>query len=233
MNFTFLRERAVSMITVKHLTKSYGNHVVFKDVHFEIPNGKIAFVMGENGAGKTTLLKCLLNLESYRGEIRYDGKPLQDVRRDVHILYDDVPLYLNLSGYKNIELLLARPVKTEQIKETAHAFLPDEVLKAKVKTYSYGQKKKLGLILAVLSKPKYLFLDEASNGLDYDTMEDFRKTLLNWAKQMTIIATGHQFEFYAPIIDELFILKEKSLIHLKRFKEEGGDLIEAYKNYIK
>ncbi|MEK4223106.1 ATP-binding cassette domain-containing protein [Bacillus sp. FSL W8-0116] len=221
------------MIDIINLTKTYRNKTVLDKINVQIPPNKIAFIMGENGAGKTTLLKCLLELEEYSGKILYDGKTIDEVRNDIHVVYDDSPFYLNLNGYKNIELLLTNRIQKEQIREVANAYLSHDILKNKVKKYSYGQRKKLSLIIATLSQPKYLLMDEVSNGLDYDSMQFLKTTLKEWSKNMTIITTGHQFDFYAPIIDELFILKQSKLTKLNNFKESGGDLVEAYKKYIK
>ncbi|MDI6604472.1 MAG: ABC transporter ATP-binding protein [Thermoanaerobacteraceae bacterium] len=221
------------MISINNLTKSYKKNIIFDNVNILIPGNKIIFLMGENGSGKTTLFKCLLNLEDYNGEILYDGKSLDKVRNEVYVIYDDSPFYLNLNGYRNIELLLNKNIGIEEIKQIASMFLKHEVLKLKVKNYSYGQRKKLSLIIALLLKPKYLLMDEVSNGLDYDTMLLLKNIIQEWSKKMTIIMTGHQFEFYDDIIEELFILKEHSIIKVNNFKESGDDLGAVYKEYIK
>jgi ABC-type multidrug transport system ATPase subunit len=221
------------MIKLQNLTKSYGKKTVLNDIDLCIPDHKISFIMGENGAGKTTLLKCMLDLEEYAGTITYNGEDFHQIRKNVHVIYDDSPLYLNLNGYKNIELLLNRKVSKEQIKQVSLKYLGEDVLKSKVKGYSYGQRKKLSLAIADLTQPDYLFMDEVSNGLDFETMDMLKRTLKDWSKHMCIIATGHQFEFYASIIDELFIIKKASMSRMENFKEEGGDLGEIYQRYAK
>ncbi|AEX86486.1 ABC-type multidrug transport system, ATPase component [Marinitoga piezophila KA3] len=218
------------MITIENLTKYYKNNLIFKNVNMLIPENKVTLFIGANGSGKTTLFKCLLNLEDYRGKILYDGKCLNEIRDTIYVIYDDTPLYYNLSGYKNIELLLNKKISIQQIKEISYMFLKDEILKLKVKYYSHGQRKKLSLIIAMLTSPKYLFMDEIANGLDYNTKLLLKNFIKKWSKKMTIIMTGHQFEFYDGIIDELFILKDHSII---KINEYGGDLSAIYKNLIK
>lgn len=220
-------------VNINNLTKSYGKKIIFDNVNITIPNNNITFLMGKNGSGKTTLIKCLVNLEHYSGRILYDGQSLDEVRDKVYVIYDDSPFYLNLNGYRNIELFLNSDIEIEQIKEIASMFLTHEVLKLKVKEYSYGQRKKLSLIIALLLKPKYLFMDEVSNGLDYDTMLLLKDIIREWSKEMTILMTGHQLEFYNDIIDNLLILKECSIIKVDNFKESSGDLSEVYKRHVK
>ncbi|KLO20910.1 ABC transporter ATPase [Marinitoga sp. 1197] len=220
------------MITVENLTKSYGNNLIFENANILIPENKITLFIGANGSGKTTLLKCLLNLEGYKGKILYNRKHLNEIRDTVYVVYNDTPLYYNLSGYKNIELLLNKKVSIQKIKETSYRFFKDEILKVKVKHYSHGQRKILSLIIAILSNPRYLFADEIANGLDYNTKLILKHLIKKWSKKTTIIMMGHQFEFYNDIIDELFALKNHSIIKINDFNRYGGDLSEIYKNFI-
>ncbi|MFN2745463.1 MULTISPECIES: ATP-binding cassette domain-containing protein [Bacillus] len=220
------------MININHLTKMYGNQTVFNRLNMNIEKNKVSFLMGENGAGKTTLLKCLLKLEHYEGGIRYDGEPLEAVRDRVHVIYDDSPFYFNLTGYQNIKILLNKPVKKEELEQTSQTFLDHSLLKKKVKTYSYGQRKKLALTIAALNKPAYLFLDEISNGFDYRSMIELQEMINDWSSEMTIVAAGHQFEFYSSIVDQLFVLKDGSAVHVENFKANGADLGDVYKEYL-
>lgn len=220
------------MIHVKGLTKTYRQQVVFEDLHIQLKHQKINFIMGKNGSGKTTFMKCLLQLEQYEGEILYNDQPIDQVRHEIQVMYDDTPLYMNLNGYQNIRLLLNVSTDQKKCETLARKYLPHEILKKKVKHYSYGQKKKLSFIFIALTKPTYLFLDEISNGLDYGTMMELKTMIKQWSEDMTIIATGHQFEFYSSIVDELFILKDKSMIQIHDFQEKGEDLGDIYQAYL-
>nr|MDH3164054.1 ATP-binding cassette domain-containing protein [Bacillus licheniformis] len=106
------------------------------------------------------------------------------------------------------------------------------VAEKKVKTYSYGQKKKLALMIAALNKPSFLFLDEISNGLDYRSMMELQELINDWSSRMTIVAAGHQFEFYSSIVDQLYVLKDGSAIHIDNFKTNGAELGDVYKEYL-
>ncbi|MEC1260394.1 ATP-binding cassette domain-containing protein [Bacillus swezeyi] len=220
------------MIKISDLTKAYGNKAVFNRLNMNIEKNKISFLMGENGAGKTTLLKCLLKLEHFKGDILYSGEPLEAVRDQVHVIYDDSPFYFNLTGYQNINILLNKRVEKDELEQISQKFLDHALLKKKVKTYSYGQRKKLALMIAALNKPAYLFLDEISNGLDYRSMMELQEMINNWSSEMTIVAAGHQFEFYSSIVDQLFVLKDGSALHVENFKTNGAELGDVYKEYL-
>ena len=128
------------MISVKNLSKKYKNKEIFNDVCLSINKNKLTFLMGNNGSGKTTFIKCLTGLEKVQGEILFDGKVLDEIRSEIGVVYDDSPLYLNLSGLKNIELL-CNNCSYEDIKLISNEFQFFEKLKAKTSQYSYGQKK--------------------------------------------------------------------------------------------
>ncbi|MBE6847164.1 MAG: ATP-binding cassette domain-containing protein [Oscillospiraceae bacterium] len=166
------------MIELKQFEKHYGKKTLYETTNLTIPHNAISFLMGKNGCGKTTLLKCIAGLESYEGEILFDGKPLPEVRDQLLVIWDDSPCFSNLNGLQNLELLCEGRKPKKAITEAGERYLGLDVLRRKVKTYSYGQKKKLMLALADLLEPAYLVMDEISNGLDVDMMDELAEHLL-------------------------------------------------------
>ena len=114
----------------------------------------------------------------------------------------------------------------------AQDYLPDKTLKRKVKTYSYGQKKKLSLILLDILKPKYILMDEISNGLDIDTMEMLQNKIDNIKNESTIILTGHQFNFYQKIADNVFVKNNDKIIKVEYDKNDPSSLEKIYHEKI-
>lgn len=214
------------MIRFIGFEKSYGKKTIVKcdDICFE--KGKISFLMAPNGAGKTTLLKCITALEGYVGEISINGKKNTDSLSECLVIWDDCPFFTGLSGLKNLMILSEDKMNKAEIKKTALEYIDEELLKRRVSTYSYGQKKKLALALAKILDPSVLIMDEISNGLDFDTMQGLQRELKKMSKDKTILLTGHQFGFYEKIYDDLFLIKDGVIVKPER--DDTKSLEEVY-----
>lgn len=216
------------MISIKELNVRYGNTIIYDDVSIEIPNRGINFLMGKNGAGKTTLIKCLLDFMCYSGEITINNNKYKNDKKEVFTIFDDTSLYNNLTGLQNI--LLITGVNKNLVYESAENFLSKELLNKKIKTYSYGERKKVFIIIADILKPKLLIMDEVSNGLDYETMILLKAKIKLWAKCSMIVLTGHQFEFYKDIVERVFVINGHKIKCIK--KEDNLTLEEIYEKTI-
>lgn len=215
-----------NMIECKKLHKEYKNKSIITNTNITILDNKVSFIMGKNGAGKTTLIKCLMKMESYDGSITFDGKDVDVTREECLVLWDDCPFYIELNGLDNLDIFCENKVSKNKLKHIAENYIGAELLKAKVKTYSYGQKKKLALVMARILKPKYLIMDEISNGLDYESIGMLRDELEELSKTSTILLTGHQFDFYNSLIDDVFIFQDKSIVLYKRDIKNTGERLE-------
>lgn len=217
------------MIQCIDFSKSYSKKCVINNSNLEIEGNKISFLMGANGSGKTTLIKCLMGMENYEGKINFDSKNINQVREKCLVIWDDCPFYNNLSGITNLMIFGETQKSKKQIIEIATKRLEYDLLRKNVKTYSYGQKKKLALSLVEILQPKYLFMDEISNGLDYDMMKELKKDIMRWSETTTIFLTGHQFGFYNELVDSLFAFKDKQIVLLEEnFSKCGETLEEIY-----
>lgn len=216
------------MIQCCGISKVYKKTPVLQDVDLTIEDGRITFLMGENGAGKTTLIKCMMGLEPHGGACLFDGLGIDEVRDQCMVIFDDCPFYTNFSGFENLRQFTAYRFSKQEVKEAARHYLGEELLRAKVGQYSYGQKKKLALALTELLRPKYLVMDEVSNGLDYETMRNLKKTIRRWSETSNILLTGHQFEFYNDMIQDLYLLKDGKAARYINDEQPGFHLGEIY-----
>ncbi|WAA12523.1 ATP-binding cassette domain-containing protein [Fervidibacillus halotolerans] len=208
------------LIRIRNLTKSFKKRVIFDNVNVDFHSNRINYLIGANGSGKTTLIKCLIQLELYKGDILFDSKSLNNIRDRIGVVFDHPPFYTKLSGFANLKLLSnQKKIDKELVTKLAEKLMIQDVLYNKVQFYSYGEKKKLSLLLALLSNPSYLILDEISNGLDYDSMILLKKLLPEWAKTKTIIVTGHHYEFYQSIYDHIFIINDKKIYETDHLDE--------------
>lgn len=222
------------MISINNLTKKYGKTKILEDVSCSFIDKRISFIMGNNGAGKTTLIKNIVGLEKYSGEILFNSQSItEEAKSEILVIWDDCPFYYNLKGLDNLVLFSYGKKNKSEIKEIASKYLSWETLKSKVKNYSYGQKKKLALILTEIVNPKILIMDEITNGLDFNSLKQLKSNLNIWKKDKLIILTGHHLEFYNNLIDDLFIIKNKSLEKaVGDFSETKLTLEEIYDSQI-
>lgn len=94
-------------------------------------------------------------------------------------------------------------IKRNDVFDIASQYIDCNLLKRHVKTYSYGQKNKLSLILLEILKPRFILMDEISNGLDVETMGTLANKINEFKINSTIILTGHQFSFYQHLAENI------------------------------
>lgn len=217
------------MICVNGVSKKYGKKTVLNNINMNLPEKKVNFLMGKNGSGKTTFIKCLTDLEKYEGRIELDGEPFSSKKLETLVLWDDCPFYDDMTGLDNLVLFGENNYEKSDIPSVVSEFVDRELLDKKVKTYSYGQKKKLGLALAIILNPSYIIMDEISNGLDYDTLTLLKILIAKWSEEKTIILTGHQFSFYDDIVDNVFVYNQCGKIECyMEIKKSGKTLEDIY-----
>lgn len=216
------------MLSIHDLNVRYGEKIIYKNANVDIPSKGINFLLGKNGAGKTTLIKCLLNHMDYKGEIKLNGRSYQHDRKEVFAVFDDSALYKQLSGLQNIMLITGK--KKQEVLGYAQELLHPKLLNKKVSTYSYGEKKKIFLVIADVLRPRLLLMDEVSNGLDYETMLLLKKKVRAWSGESMILMTGHQFEFYKDIVERVFVVQDQTI---KAVEMGQRSLEEIYEETIR
>lgn len=187
-----------ALIRVEHLSKSFGEETVVKDVDRDFEAGKIHGIVGNNGSGKTVLMKCICGfMIPSAGRVLVDGKEIGkdvDFPENTGIIIETPGFLPGLSGVKNLGLLasLQKKIDKEQIKETIRRVGLDPDSKKPVGKYSLGMRQRLGLAQAIMEDPKLLILDEPMNGLDKHGVEDMRKLIAGLRDEgKTIILASH------------------------------------------
>lgn len=232
------------MISVKNLTKKFGDFVAVDNISFNIIKGEFAAFLGPNGAGKTTTIKMLTTLlRPTSGTIELNGvDPVKDpygARRSFGIVFQDPSLDDELTTFENMELhavLYKVPGKrAEKIEMLLNFVELWDRRDALVKTFSGGMKRRLEIARALLHEPAVLFLDEPTAGLDPQTRNHMWSYIekLNREKQMTVLFTTHymeeaeKFARRVLVIDHGKIVKEGSP---KQLTDESGSktLEEAF-----
>ena len=187
-----------ALIRVEHLSKSFGEETVVKNVDRDFEAGKIHGIVGNNGSGKTVLMKCICGfMIPTTGRVLVDGKEIGkdvDFPENTGIIIETPGFLPGLSGVKNLGLLasLQKKIDKEQIKETIRRVGLDPDSKKPVGKYSLGMRQRLGLAQAIMEDPKLLILDEPMNGLDKHGVEDMRKLIAGLRDEgKTIILASH------------------------------------------
>jgi ABC-2 type transport system ATP-binding protein len=233
-----------NIIEVKDLTKIYeqGNVLAVDDISFDIKRGEIFALLGPNGAGKTTtisILSTLLNATSGTALVNsYDVQKNPDqVRKSIGIVFQEPSLDNEMKGRENLELHatlygMPKSERREKIKEVLNLVDLQDKANTFVKNYSGGMKRRLEIARGLLHRPKMLFLDEPTLGLDPQTRRKIWEKIreLNEELGITILITTHYMEEADELADRICIMDHGKIIALDTSdnlkKQISGDIIE-------
>lgn len=209
------------VIEMKNVSKSFEGTLVLSDINLQIPKGQIIGIVGANGSGKSVLFKMMCGFnKADTGEIYIRGEKLGekfDFPNDVGVLINN-PGYIELfSGFQNLKFLaqINHKINDEQIIDAMKLVKLDPNSKKKTKHYSMGMKQKLGIAQAIMENQDIIILDEPFNGLDFQTANDIRETILHLKNEnKTIILTSHTHSDIEKLCDEVYIILDSKLYPL-------------------
>jgi len=230
-------------ISVKKLSKHFGDLKAVDDISFEVKEGEIFGLLGPNGAGKTTTIKMLTTLiPPTSGTAIVAGygitKSQNEVRKRIGIIFQDPSLDDELTGWENLEFhailyRIGKKKRTEKIKEVLELV---ELLDKKdtlIKDYSGGMKRRLEIARGLIHEPSVLFLDEPTVGLDPQTRRkiwDYIKKL-NGMHGTTVILTTHYIEEADYLCGRVAFVDHGKLVALdtpSNLKDKlGGDVVSV------
>ena len=224
------------LIVTQNLTKMYGDKAAVSSMDMHVKQGDIYGFIGRNGSGKSTTLKMLCGLAfPTQGSIRVFGQSLsrESVRKRIGVLIESPGLEGGRSAYENMYLkasLMGIVDPDKEIREllTLTGLNPDN--KKLVKRYSMGMKQRLGIAMALLGGPDLLILDEPTNGLDPEGMNQLRSILveLNQKKGVTMIVSSHFLGELSKMATRYGIIKDGCLV--KEISRE--ELAAECKDYL-
>ncbi|MFJ8261267.1 ABC transporter ATP-binding protein [Rummeliibacillus sp. NPDC094406] len=217
------------IVELKHLSKTIKGKEIIKDLNIELYPGQITGFLGPNGAGKTTTIRMMTGLMNpTEGEVIIDGISLsqnfEKAISKVGVIVENPEMYKFMSGYKNL-LHFARMhdnVTKERIAEVVRLVGLENRINEKVSTYSLGMRQRLGLAQALLHHPKFLILDEPTNGLDPAGIREFREHLRTIAKQenVSIFVSSHLLAEIELVCDRIAVIKSGELIDIREMDVE-------------
>lgn len=229
-------ERGFSMqeviLSVQNLNKYYKKFHAVKDVSFDVHKGEIVGFIGPNGSGKSTTMKCINSLLiPSSGTITVCGKNIvterEEALRHQASLIESPGLYTDLKGIDNLKLFAhLRNVSNERIKEIEEIINIGPFINKKVAEYSLGMKQRLALGIVLLSEPKFIILDEPTNGLDPTGVMDLRNILLDLAASgVSILFSSHQLGEIERIADRIISIKNGEIIPFDTNLTDHGNYV--------
>ena len=188
----------MNIISVKNLSKDFGQERVLKSVTRDFEKGRIHGIVGNNGSGKTVLMKCICGfLIPTEGEVIVNGKRVGkdvDFPPDLGLIIETPGFLPNMTGVKNLEILasLNKKIGLEEIAASIRRVGLDPLMKKPVGKYSLGMRQRLGIAQAIMEDPALLILDEPLNGLDKHGVREMRQLIKGLKEQgKTILIASH------------------------------------------
>ena len=215
----------MEIIRVEKLSKNYKALKALDEVSLSIKEGELFGLLGVNGAGKTTLIRILSGLaKKSGGDAVVDGHPLSEIdeiKKIIDISPQETSVAMNLTVKENLFFFesLYGTHDEEHFNKIVKSFSLKEVLNKRAKTLSGGWQRRLSIAVALISKPKILFLDEPTLGLDVMVRRELWKIIKSLKGKMTIVLTSHYLEEIEALCDRVAILSSGHLLDIGTVEE--------------
>ena len=210
-----------TIISVKDLKKNYGKFEAVKGISFDVFEGEIFGLLGPNGAGKSTTLEIIETLrDKTSGKIIVDGLDLDhdaaEIKKIIGVQLQTSGFYPGLNLLELIDLFCGLyNIKTDRIELLEMVNLKDKA-KNKYKEMSGGQKQRFSIATTLINKPKIIFLDEPTTGLDPQARRNLWELIRRIRKEgTTVIITTHYMDEAEYLCDRVAIMDEGKIIALK------------------
>lgn len=222
-------------LKIDGLTKKYKDKLAVNNVSLTLENG-VYGLLGSNGAGKTTLMRMLCGiLKPTNGEIKFNGIDVSTEKYRDYLGYlpQDFGYYPEFTAFEflcYIATLKGLPKKygKEKANELLKQVSLESVKNKKIKTFSGGMKRRLGIAQAIINNPKILILDEPTAGLDPKERVNFRNLISNLGKDRIVLLSTHIVSDVENIANTILMMKDGRIIHNGSLKE----IISVIKNMV-
>ena len=243
----------MAILEIKHLSKSFGDHEVLKDIDFTVNPGDVTSIIGASGSGKSTLLRCVNLLETpSSGEILYHGKNVvgrgvnqPEYRTHVGMVFQSFNLFNNMTVLENCMVGQIKVLKRnkEEARAAAMKYL-DKVgmapyINAKPRQISGGQKQRVAIARALAMDPEVLLFDEPTSALDPEMVGEVLSVMRSLAQEgMTMLVVTHEMAFARDVSNHVVYMNQGVIceegvpadIFGNPQKQETKDFLSRFRN---
>jgi general L-amino acid transport system ATP-binding protein len=223
---TTRNETAIEMIGVN---KWYGDFHVLKDINFKVMRGQRIVICGPSGSGKSTLIRCINRLEEHQqGRIVVDGvevtadlKKIDDIRREVGMVFQHFNLFPHLTVLENCTLapIWVRHMPRKDAEEIAMRYLERVKIPEQANKYpgqlSGGQQQRVAIARALCMKPKIMLFDEPTSALDPEMVKEVLDTMGELARDgMTMLVVSHEMGFARQVASRMVLMGAGQIVEI-------------------
>ena len=234
------------MINIKHLSKSYGKHIVLNNISIAFPRYGLIAICGDSGCGKTTLLNCLSCLLDFDGDIDIDGVNISKLKeeekdnyrlKNIGFVFQDFKLFNSETVERNISLPLEMSsgmkdkYKQRKVNDLLSIVGLSHMKHHKINQLSGGEKQRIAIARALVNDPKIILADEPTGALDSYNSEEIMKILEGISKNTLVIVVSHDKELMKRHSSRIINMKDGVISRNEFPKKEDKDVyLPIYKN---
>ena len=211
------------ILQVNHLSKSFGDNQVLRDIDFQVSQGDVTCIIGASGSGKSTLLRCINLLETPTGgEILFHGDLINgkrvkatDYRAKVGMVFQSFNLFSNMTVLDNCMVGQVKVLKKskDEARENAMKYLQkvgmEPYVNARPRQLSGGQKQRVAIARALSMEPELLLFDEPTSALDPEMVGEVLSVMRELAREgMTMIVVTHEMAFARDVSSHVVFMAE-------------------------
>ena len=215
------------MISMDNVNKWYGNFHVLRDINLTVHKGERIVICGPSGSGKSTLIRCLNRLEEHQAgtinvqgiEINNDLKNIDEIRRDVGMVFQHFNLFPHLTILENCTLapIWVRKMAKADAEEIAMKYLTRVKIPEQAHKYpgqlSGGQQQRVAIARSLCMEPKLMLFDEPTSALDPEMIKEVLDTMVQLAEDgMSMICVTHEMGFARKVANRVIFMDEGQIV---------------------
>jgi polar amino acid transport system ATP-binding protein len=238
-NWSRIKDMSQPLLSIKNLSKSFGDHVVLQDINLDISKGEVVCVIGPSGSGKSTLLRCINFIAPPdTGEVVFEGKvwkkfhspfnifanrkyeaQLPSLRSEIGMVFQHFNVFPHMTAIENVMLGLTKVRQMDRTKarEVAEGALKQVGLGDKLDQYpeklSGGQKQRVAIARALALNPKVMLFDEVTSALDPELVSGILDEMRRLAREgMTMIVVTHEMNFAFQVANRIVFMDQGKIV---------------------